>query len=67
MFGPKSAVLDALPVVRTVIEKFAGLPGVAVSAEDEGLQLANAGAPAQVTFALIESPAAPPAIANCRL
>src|SRR6266576_2045751 len=48
VFGPKPAVLDALPVVRTVIEKVAGLPGVAVAAEDEGLQLARAGAPAQV-------------------
>jgi len=41
VFGlDRLAVLDALPVVRTVIEKAAGLPGVAVAAEDEGLQLA---------------------------
>jgi len=49
------------------MEKAAGLPGVAVAVEEEGLQVARAGAPAQVTVALIESAGTPPASANCRV
>jgi len=41
VFGPNPAVLDTLPVVRTAIGNVAGLPGVAVAVEDEGLQVAR--------------------------